>query len=158
VVLPLGSDDSDLALAEVTLARAKEVLGLELGSADIIDLKSVGLATADVAALTILVAAHGGLGYWWVPAMVMGCSGFCFFLVLRQRVWLFGPDFTKFRDEHAGLSRLEITEGMLADVLACGKNNEPFLKFKARWFRYGYRLLALSLIALAFIAALAPMT
>lgn len=94
---PADSAESDLALAEITLASASDVLKIELDSADVVDLKSVGLATADVAVLTILIAAHKSVAQWWLPAGLMGASGVCFFTVLRSRYWEWGPDFKAFR-------------------------------------------------------------
>jgi hypothetical protein len=146
-------DDSDLALADITLASAKDQLFFECTAADVIDLKAVGLATADVAALTILVAAHRTIGFWWVPAAFMVMGGVCFFLVLWQRDWEFGPRLNEFREKYAGLSRTEILEGMLSDVEDNRKHNDPFLESKADWFLRGYFALALGfsgLVAVGF--------
>jgi hypothetical protein len=152
---PRASDEaSELALEEITLKRAEAVLEIELAAADVIDLKSVGLLTADVAALTILVAAHGQIDWWWAPAALMTISGVCFFLVLRTREWLLAPEFPEFRDEHVGKSRIEITHAMLEVVLECRETDYPFLEDKGKWFKRGYSTLALALVTLL-IAALA---
>jgi hypothetical protein len=150
---PADSAESNLALAEISLRRAEEVLKIELECADVIDLKSVGLATADVAALTILIAAHKSVLYWWAPATLMAMSGVCFFIVLRSRQWEWAGEFEPFRRLNYLRTRLEITEAMLADVIASREQNYPHLVAKAKYFRRGYWLLATGLLTLFVIGA-----
>jgi hypothetical protein len=133
---------SDLALAEITTASARSTLDIELGAADTIDIKAVGLATADVAALTIVVTVHEQVPVWWGPAGLLSFAGVCFFFVLRQRYWEYAPDPERFREDHYGGTRTEILDAMLADLVKYRKHNDPLLKFKARWFQWGYWALA----------------
>lgn len=141
-------DDSRLALAEITLARLDAMLEIELEVGDAIDVKAVGLATADVAALTIIVVFHDSVPVWWLSSILMGAAGVFLFLVLRQRQWRYAPDLTKFWVENVGKPRVEIVEGMLASLSESREHNVPFLVFKAKWFRWGYLTLAAGLVAL----------
>lgn len=77
--------ERDLALAEMALRFSQEALRNELSTADTIDLKAVGLATADVAALTIVVSFHRSVSDWWASAVLLGVAALCFFLVMWQR-------------------------------------------------------------------------
>jgi hypothetical protein len=140
------SDDSDLALAEITLVQAEALFRADLAVADLIDLKAVGLATADVAALTILVTFHNGrVAHWWAAAAFMAISGVCFFLVLRQREWELGIDPKDFWNKNANRSSVQILEDALASVNKNLEINGPFVDYKSRWFLRGYRLLAVGL-------------
>jgi hypothetical protein len=150
---PPPSDDRDIALAEITLALAESLYGEELSAADTIDLKAVGLGTADVAALTILVTFHRDVSQWWAAAILLVISGVCFFTVLRRRFWWLGTEPRKFWDENTDRPRLVVLESALASTEENMTHNEPFLRFKARWFFMGYVTLALG-IAVLLITAL----
>lgn len=140
--------DSDLALAEVTLARADSLLSIDLGAADTIDIKAVGLATAGIAALTIIIVFHRSVPIWWAPTALMTASGVFFFLTLRQQKWVYAPDIPAFRTKHSGKSRVQLLEAMRDEVLEAYEKNGPLVDDKARWFQWGYRCLAAGLIVL----------
>jgi hypothetical protein len=137
-----------LALPEITLALASDTYRNELTAADTIDLKAVGLATADVAALTILISFHKSVSEWWISAALLAASGFCLFLVLRQRFWELGIEPKDFWDENEGKPREAILESAIAGIERNRTTNEPFLLSKALWFRWGYRSLAAGLATL----------
>jgi ABC-type Fe3+-siderophore transport system permease subunit len=80
----------EAALAEITLTLAQDIFRIELETADTIDLKAVGLATADVAALTILLSFHGSVSHWWAASVLLAVAGVCLFLVMWQRHWELG--------------------------------------------------------------------
>jgi hypothetical protein len=143
------SADSDLALAETTLRLAEDIFKAELATADTIDLKAAGLLAADVAALTVVVTFHTSLAsWWWIAAIFLALSGLCFFLVLWQRVWELGTEPRPFWERNQHHSRLEILESALANTERNRNHNEPFLKFKGRWFLRGYWTLVLGIITL----------
>lgn len=140
----------ELALAQTTLALAEDIFRAELLSADTIDLKSVGLATADVAALTILVTFHASVWKWaWGPsAVLLSLSALSFFVVLRQRRWRLGVDPKKYWEANTGRGRLEGVESAIATTEKNRRHNEPYLESKGDWFLRGYVLLAAGLIVL----------
>jgi hypothetical protein len=144
----MPTDEDDLALAETTLSLAEALYREELSAADTIDVKAVGLATADVAALTILVTFHKSVAQWWLTAVLLVAAGVCFFLVLRRRIWELGTEPRPFWDENSGKTRLVILESALASTERNRKHNEPFVRAKGFWFLYGYLTLGIGLVAL----------
>jgi hypothetical protein len=139
---------SRVAIAEVLLERAGTELDLDLGAADTIDLKAVGLATAAVAALTILVTFHRDLPAWWLHSTFIGISAVCFFLVLWQRDWQYAPEIERFREDNYGRPRVEILEEMLGALVEYRQRNKPYLLFKAWCFQLGYFTLAIGVVTL----------
>lgn len=141
-------DASEIALGEAVLARAESSMRIELGVADTVDLKAVGLATADVAALTISVLFHKDLPAWWISVTIMALAGVCFFFVLRQREWFYEPNLDLFWAEHVGQPPAQIPEAMLAAIVEARGKNRHHIENKATWFRWGYWCLSAGLLAL----------
>jgi len=141
--------ESDRVLAEVTLSLAQDLFRTELELADAIDLKASGLAAADVASLAIVLTFHKSVSVWLFPAGLLAAAGICFFLVLRQRLWELGTEPRKFWNENVGAEPVTILESALASTERNRSFNEPYLVSKAFWFLWGYRILALGIIALA---------
>jgi hypothetical protein len=149
--------NSDTTLSELLLARADLMLDNQFGNSDVLDLKAVGLLTADVAAVTILAVVPAAVGkLWWVPALLMIGAGAYFLRVVRTRDWDVGPDLDAFREEQYRRSPLQMTDEMLADVVLAMTNNLPLVDGKARMFRNGYRLLAASLLVAVGLALGGP--
>lgn len=138
----------EVALAEITLSLAQDIFSVELETADTIDLKAVGLATADVAALTILLSFHGSVSHWWAASVLLAAAGVCFFLVMWQRHWELGVEPYDFWLENAGRTRLAMLESALASTERNRRHNDRFLLSKAFWFLWGYRALAAGLLTL----------
>lgn len=153
MIKPYETDDppdpaSELALAEIGLSLAGDLFRAELASADTVDLKAVGLAAADVPALALVVTFHGSVTWWWLSTAFLVSSGICFFLVVRQRRWVLGTEPKDFWNENFGKTRQVMLESALASTERNRERIEPFLESKGVWFRWGYRLLALGLLAL----------
>jgi hypothetical protein len=138
-------DDEDLARAEIALALAGDLFKAELGTADTIDLKAVGLAAVDIAALALVVTFHKSVSAWPLSALALAVAGTCLFRVLLQRHWELGTEPALFWEENEGGSRLSMLESALASTERNRLYNQPFLVFKGFWFRWGYRFLAAGL-------------
>lgn len=145
--------ESDRVVAELLLARVDAFHALAGTSADVIDAKATGLLTADIAAGTILVAAHGNVGRAWiVPALGLAVAAATFLRVIRTRTWDYGPDLEAFRRESNGAAAVDAILKMTSDMQASWALNETTVRDKGTLFHHGYRVLYASLVGALLLA------
>jgi hypothetical protein len=142
--------ESDDAVAEALLSFLRSWQVILLNNNYILDQKAVGLLTGDVAAFTIVLAAHKSLGqFWLLPAAIMLLAAFFFYRVIMAREYDLGPGLDEFRTNNDGTPALDVKLAMAADLQVSVQSIADIVDEKLSQFRWGYRVLTLSLVVAA---------
>lgn len=84
-------------IIDLSVAQAQARLDNQFRNVDALDLKALGVLAADVAALGVVIATHGGLNrLWWLPAIGLAVAGALLLVCVWPRALDEGPSLREF--------------------------------------------------------------
>jgi hypothetical protein len=149
----LRREASRLRASEVALSRADANLQSSLDDVEVLDLKAVHLAVADIAVFAVVVGFHNGW-LWLIPAGPLAVAAVFLLLAFRPRSWDIGPDPEEFFREERKKSPSRINMSMVGQIMWAADANLAALRRKSTYLTVGYISLGVGLASTFVVAVL----
>ena len=131
--------------------EAQRQIGLQYDTGSAQDVKTIGIiAAASAGAALFIPAEHQVSALWALPLLVLAASAYCLVRSLLHRAFERGPQVPDLYRHFEG-TLIEAKETILQELVRALEHNQPLLRYKVHWYRWGLLFVALAIVATALV-------